>query len=116
MLVTILFSIHGNKKMFFLVDKNDSEIKRSENRMALRRAKRKMKDLSLRIVEGATLKGALSNEKKAVAKKVAPAKKAPAVKKAVAKKAEPAKKAPVKKEEHVAEPKVEKEPVQDSLF
>lgn len=84
-------------RMFFLINKKDEEIRRSDNRMALRRARRKMPNAdSFRLVTGDTLGKALKAEEKAnkeatltkVTKKVKPlAKKAP-VKKVVQKKVE----------------------------
>ena len=93
--------------MFFLITKTNEEIRRSENRIALRRAKRKLpKSDSLRIVSGDTLSKAIKAEEKALkeaAKKaeVKPSKKAPkakATKEAKAPKAKKeVKKASVKK-------------------
>lgn len=95
--------------MFFLITKTNEEIRRSENRIALRRAKRKLpKADSLRIVSGDTLSKAIKAEEKALkeaAKKaeVKPSKKAKAKKevkvdkKAVKKHTAEVKKAPVKK-------------------
>lgn len=55
------------ESMFFLINKKNEEIRRSENRMALRRAKRKLpKSDSLRILEGNTVAQALKAEEKAL--------------------------------------------------
>ena len=89
--------------MFFLITKTNEEIRRSENRIALRRAKRKLpKSDSLRIVSGDTLSKAIKAEGKALkeaAKKaeVKPSKKAKAKKEAKAPKAKKEVKKAVKK-------------------
>lgn len=55
------------ESMFFLINKKNEEIRRSENRMALRRAKRKMpKADSLRLVEGDNLSKALKAEERSI--------------------------------------------------
>ena len=83
--------------MFFLITKTNEEIRRSENRIALRRAKRKLpKSDSLRIVSGDTLSKAIKAEEKAL--------------KEAAKKAEvkPSKKAKAKKEVKINKKAVKK--------
>lgn len=78
--------------MFYLVNKENKLIRESENRMALRRIRRKSKEVAeLRITEGITFKDSLKVKviakpiAKVEAKKVAPKK--VVLKKAIVKKA-----------------------------
>ena len=70
--------------MFYLVTKKNESLREHEDKMALRRIKRKQeKPDTLRIIEGKSLKKALEREAKAEVKEVAPVakKKAKRVKK-----------------------------------